>query len=513
MVEDRDNLLYRPDLHPYREYDSNAVIPKPELDNPDVPQIPDKAKELIEDFEQVIEIIKAAPKGIEPIVPTIQKLIRRLQVAFPNGYYEDEEPPEPSEPIPEEVNPKDPEFEHKGSDRVRHLSGIGTSVYKIDKKIGNLPNLFPSPTNIVINVVKPRSIVDIAVDKYRKDTIDLQKYYLSQLQIALQVYFHQMMMIMAETNLPSIDNLSMDYDGKAVKVPAGQNLEHLHDYIVRSQVVREQKTRLFKKTHNVDQTVMHMRSWHVSEKERERYYTEKYGDSATYLDSEANSILRNSRSQYDKQYAQSLYDMYKYLNSSVIMIKDILDMSLNEAKAKGQLLNKGVDIFAVTEKKVNVNDAIASAVGSGKLNEAKNPQSVDDKSKSTTDTSTSTNSSSNTSSTSSSSSNSDVKDKSKENAQLLSDIASGKNPLADSPEEKARKEKRKHYENIMKENSKKANAIFKGWEDAIKNDPTATGKVWVMQWAAQNRPQEYAQYQEYRRLSDEAGNEVIKLSM
>ena len=395
MVEDRDNLFYRPDLHPHREYGSEAVIPRTPPVNPDVPETPDITKELIEDFEQVIDIIKAAPKGIEVIVPSIRKLIRRLQVAFPNGYYGEE-------PEKEVIGPGEGEHIKKGTGgseeiiygtpkKQRKLSGIGTNVYKIDKKIGNLPNLFPAPTNIVINVVKPRSIVDIAVDRYRKDTIDLQKYYLNQLQTALQAYFHQMMMVMAETNLPSIDNLSMDYDGKAVKIPAGQNLEHLHDYIVRSQVMREQKTRLFKKTHNVDQTVMHMRYWHVSEKERERYYTEKYGDSASYLDSEANSILRNSRSQYDKQYAQSLYDMYKYLNSSVIVIKDILDMSLNESKAKGQLLNKGVDIFAVTEKKVNVNDAASGGAGDSS-NGLKNVQTVDDKSKSTATTSTSTNS-------------------------------------------------------------------------------------------------------------------------
>ena len=396
MVEDRDNLFYRPDLHPHREYGSEAVIPRTPPVNPDVPETPDITKELIEDFEQVIDIIKAAPKGIEVIVPSIRKLIRRLQVAFPNGYYGEE-------PEKEVIGPGEGEHVKKGTGgseeiiygtpkKQRKLSGIGTNVYKIDKKIGNLPNLFPAPTNIVINVVKPRSIVDIAVDRYRKDTIDLQKYYLNQLQTALQAYFHQMMMVMAETNLPSIDNLSMDYDGKAVKIPAGQNLEHLHDYIVRSQVMREQKTRLFKKTHNVDQTVMHMRYWHVSEKERERYYTEKYGDSASYLDSEANSILRNSRSQYDKQYAQSLYDMYKYLNSSVIVIKDILDMSLNESKAKGQLLNKGVDIFAVTEKKVNVNDAASGGAGDS-TNGLKNVQTVDDKSKSTATTSTGTNSS------------------------------------------------------------------------------------------------------------------------
>ena len=499
MVEDRDNLFYRPDLHPHREYGSEAVIPRTPPVNPDVLETPDITKELIEDFEQVIDIIKAAPKGIEVIVPSIRKLIRRLQVAFPNGYYGEE-------PEKEVIGPGEGEHVKKGTGgseeiiygtpkKQRKLSGIGTNVYKIDKKIGNLPNLFPAPTNIVINVVKPRSIVDIAVDRYRKDTIDLQKYYLNQLQSALQAYFHQMMMVMAETNLPSIDNLSMDYDGKAVKIPAGQNLEHLHDYIVRSQVMREQKTRLFKKTHNVDQTVMHMRYWHVSEKERERYYTEKYGDSASYLDSEANSILRNSRSQYDKQYAQSLYDMYKYLNSSVIVIKDILDMSLNESKAKGQLLNKGVDIFAVTEKKVNVNDDVASAVGSGKLDEPQNKQSVDNKSKSTATTSTSTNSSDK------------AKEQSSKEVKDISNTVDGKSAANDA----ARAERDKYFAE-SKQYDKEKDAYIDKWISEMKNSPSYQGGMNAVEWGASQHPGEYQKYMELAKKSRDASDKALAAS-
>ena len=108
MVEDRDNLFYRPDLHPHREYGSEAVIPRTPPVNPDVLETPDITKELIEDFEQVIDIIKAAPKGIEVIVPSIRKLIRRLQVAFPNGYYGEE-------PEKEVIGPGEGEHVKKGT--------------------------------------------------------------------------------------------------------------------------------------------------------------------------------------------------------------------------------------------------------------------------------------------------------------------------------------------------------------------------------------------------------------
>lgn len=161
-------------------------------------------------------------------------MIRRLQVAFPDGYYGNE--PETQK-----------EIIYKGGTNTKKIDSINSTTYNSTNNFGGLPNLFPKPTNIAIDVVKPRSIVNIAIDKYRKDTIDLQKYYLSQLQTALQTYFHQMLMIMAEVNLPNVDSLTFDFDGKAVKIPAGMNLEHLRDYIVRSQIMREQKSRLFRK--------------------------------------------------------------------------------------------------------------------------------------------------------------------------------------------------------------------------------------------------------------------------
>ena len=351
--QDTSRLFYRPDLHPEREYRSDARFNKPPFATyPNPPKTPDKAKNLIDDFEELKELISIAPKEIRTITPTIDKLIQRNKIFFPDGYTGNE-PETKKEIIPGTHTPR----------KNKTVGFLDSTILETKYTFNGLPNLFPKPTNIAINIVKPRSIVNIAVDCYRKDTIDLQKYYLTRLQTALQNYFHQILMVMAETAIPNTDLLTADFDGEAVKIPTEQNLEHLRDYICRSQVVRDQKSRFFKKTHNVDQTIMHMRTWHAAETERERYYSEQYGGSASYLDSEANAILRESRSIYDKQYAQSPYDMYKYLNSSVIMVNDILDMSLKEAKAKGALLKAGVDIFEKKKIISHANDAIASAVG------------------------------------------------------------------------------------------------------------------------------------------------------
>lgn len=215
----------------------------------------------------------------------------------------------------------------------------------------DLPNLFPGPTKIKVDLVEPRSLVDIARGNYNTDRINLHEYYIQRLQTVLQHYFQQMIMIMQDAGVSDLSALTQDFDGERVKIPK-KDLEHLRDSIIRAQIQRDQKARLMKKTHNVDNTLMHMRAWQASATARQRYYSEKYADSGVFLDSANNELLRKSRAAYDTAYSQALYDLYKYLNSSVIGISDILNLTLDEAKAKGKLLKEGVNIFASRKQEI-----------------------------------------------------------------------------------------------------------------------------------------------------------------
>lgn len=225
---------------------------------------------------------------------------------------------------------------------------IGTDVTEEPPKIDGLPDMFSEPTNVAITVEVPKTLVEIAQDKYKKDQIDLQQYYLQQLQYALQEYFQAMMMVMLEVGIGDINMLQKDFDGDVVNIP-DKNLQHLSDSIERSQVRKNQRARYFRKVCNTDQTLQHMRMWHAAEKERERYYGEAYGDSTNYLDSESNALLREARADYDAAYKSGLYNMYKYLDSSIEMTRDILTSNLKESQAKGKLLKEGVDVFKQKE--------------------------------------------------------------------------------------------------------------------------------------------------------------------
>ncbi len=265
------------------------------------------------------------------------------------------EPPEHEHVIIDtfEPPPKKPPKEGGGDIEEHRIHTIAEEVDTPVVKPIEVPNMFPNITNVVLNVVPPRSLVQIIQDNYARDTINLQNFYLQKLQLILQKYFQEMLTVMAECNVDDIDKLTQDFDGEYVTV-GDPNMRHLRDSVCRSQIMRDQKERFIQKMFNVDNTMLHMNRWHVAEQEREAYYAESYGDSGSFLDSHANAILRDCRTQYDAAYNQSVYDMYKYLNSSCEALGDVLEMTSKEAQAKGQMLKKGVDIYknkAVEEQK------------------------------------------------------------------------------------------------------------------------------------------------------------------
>ena len=225
---------------------------------------------------------------------------------------------------------------------------VGTNVTTPEALVEGLPTSFVPATSISLSIETPRTLIEIAQESYKQDQIDLQKFYLQKMRMALQRYFHHLLGLTAELSLSDPDMLTKNYDGDQV-TGISANCAHLHDTIIRSQIQRLQKARLFKKLANADQTVTHMRAWNAAEKERERYYEEAYGNSDNFVDSESNALLRQARSDYDAAYKLALYNMYKYLDASVKLTEDILDHSLTEAKAKAKLIKEGVDIFKTEE--------------------------------------------------------------------------------------------------------------------------------------------------------------------
>lgn len=364
MTEEEKKILYVPELNPERHYDTNGAF---ENYIPDIISTPDTRKdkknnkpakiyEALEILEDTFNVI--VPDDVKFIGGSIiQQIKKRLDIISPDKkrHYSEE---------------KEKEFY-----KPTEIKTISTTL--TDEKSDRVISLFPTPLNINLTLETPKSIVQIIQSDYEADQLNLDDYYSTKLQLILQNYIQNMLAIMAESGIPDIDNLTMKFDGEAVTIPSGKGLEHCRDFIVRSQVAREQKTRLFKKTHKTDNTVAHLRAWQAAEKQRERYYQEEYGDSGTYVESHSNELLRSQRNQYNERYKDAAYSMYKYLDSSAQLVEDTLGMIVKEAQAKAHLLNNNVNIFATSETQSPFVDNSSSSSSSSV---------TDDKSKSTDET-------------------------------------------------------------------------------------------------------------------------------
>lgn len=356
LNNDKTNIFYKPDLHPERNYYSedtfirdikDIIVPDVNLETPI-----EEANKIIKDLKQIKTLVGILPKEVRFLDKVLDKLVKRMEVAIINK--EIIHIPNPPIEKPDEVQKKPGDNDIKSI-----LDHIGVVLYPKNTMTPDKISLFPDSTNISISITPPRNNVQIAINEYSKNTLELQKYYVTSMQIALQTYFNQMFQIMANANVSDIETLTDEFDPSAVNVN-DQNLQHLKDYITRSQIQRNQKSRLFQKTHNVDQVMLNMRNWHAAEKQKEKYYQEQYkADTSKYLDNESNDLLRTSRQGYDKAYSNALYNMFKYLDSSVEITNEILDMTVNESKAKAALAEAGVDFTAKTpvkEEKVNEED-------------------------------------------------------------------------------------------------------------------------------------------------------------
>lgn len=435
----KDKLLYVPKTEPLRDYRSqgrfqdNSIFIEEEE-----PSTTTNKTNLIDDLKEINELIDFLPDGLSFIKDVIDIIIKRQEIIeneISNSNNNDDDNENnilnddndsnsslnlgennindndinsninnninsPNNSVTNNSNKEENTIINSNPENS-YTEGSLSEEYEINN---DLPDMFTEPTDINISFIPPKTLVQIAQEDYQRDTLDLNEYYLQTLQVVLQQYFQEIMTVMQECGISDLSNLIKPFDGDTVVV-SNSNLVHLKDYIIRSQITREQKTRMFKKTHNVDNTLIHLRTWHAAEKERERYYTEKYGDSDTFLNSQSNALLRDCRSSYNQNYTQALYNMYKYLNSSALLIGDILTMTSKEAQAKGKLLQEGVDIFVSKEtaKQQKITQQIAqyeAQQNKENTNKEENKTDTTDKNENTTSsntTDTSNNASDNTS--------------------------------------------------------------------------------------------------------------------
>lgn len=328
-MSDDKNLLYRPSLDYEKDYSSTG---KPEdiiIEEGNIINEEDSHNEiedlidLIEDIKNVIpilpddlgDVLSTPIKGVEYVIGTIDD--------------EDYDPDVPTDNETIITVDDDPE---KFPEQPKDNTIVPEDPFSED---------IVDPINIDVKVIPKYELIE---KQYVHDLVSVLKDYALNMQNVITSYIGTLVAISDEAKI-NITTLSKSYyNGSAVNIKNSNNV-HLSDALIRMQIMRGQKTRLYSKLYDIDSTILHIRSCKATTELKKRYYKEEYKNNDKLLDIGSNIILSGSRDAYDKKYKENFKNLYKYLNSSVILINESLQINLQEIQAKAILINKeGMDI-------------------------------------------------------------------------------------------------------------------------------------------------------------------------
>jgi len=341
----KKDIFYRPQLEIEHDYSTDGSIlhdsadtTTPESNKTTNESLLEKSQKVVEQMLQIRKVLPVLPKDTADIIQDIiDKLIiqSELEQDQLDEIIEQEKKDEKEDKFVD-VYENETESEPEPEESI--------IVDEDDFIWGD-----PAPNDITIKVIRCKSNAELAQDQYLKDSIYIKEDFANELNLVLQNYIYPLLTIMDESGIGQVEYLNLEYDGSSV-TGYDSNDAHLNDTIVRNQVVLDESVKLFRKTHDANTTLSMITSFDVIAQERIRYYGEEYDLAISkFLDTYKRNILEKNRQEYDSKYLQAKTNMYKYLNSAVIITSDMLKNNLDTNSAKCYLLTKNINIFAKKE--------------------------------------------------------------------------------------------------------------------------------------------------------------------
>jgi hypothetical protein len=302
-MSNNKDLLYEPQIGYKKNYytegtfdDNNQVVTPPSqinIDNPSVPIINNLINTIDNNIKWLPKVIKDT--YLSPYIVLKEEYYRVLDYPDP-----DPDPGVDPTPIPSTEDP-DADFP---------------------------PDPFIKGPDIYIDIKDPLDKISSGIPlRYKLDFLDIYKDYLEKLNVSTQNYLY--------TSLASLDITDKNHNltSFASKDINNQNLLHLSDYLSKSSIRFDQVTRLHKKLFDMDATILHVRGIRLSEKLIQRYNDIKPMQNNTNLTLSSNVLLTESQRLADKKYKENFYALYKYLNSSVILMDESTQVLLKQNKS------------------------------------------------------------------------------------------------------------------------------------------------------------------------------------
>ena len=250
------------------------------------------------------------------------------------GPYFPWDPPNPT-PIP----PEDPIIFTPGIEDpiIKPVPDDPGRILPIDDDIFAPSSLF----KIEYETIDPVELVDL---EYIRNTVDLYLYYTKKLKEDINRF-----LLNCLTSIISANNETGKSDSEHFLLgnltlgdtEVANDLRHLVDMGIRGEVNGRLKLNFCLNTFSLENTLYHLKNFKVSKELRTRYEEEKMMADGTRDGSRSDRTLKGLRQSYDKKYETSYINLYKHLNSSIVILEDVFNTLLLAISSKEILFKKG----------------------------------------------------------------------------------------------------------------------------------------------------------------------------
>lgn len=327
--ENKQSLMYKPDIKYDEDYSTNYVG-NPDVANNDVPEEPDTTIPDVGDtLDKLENLINGLPNDISNIVNNVFDHIDEI--------WEDDLKDKDYNPIPPEHD-WDYIPEPEPGDDDKDPDGGGDDPGGDDDEdnddiwdVGDLPSVDEKE-------VPKDEIVEKEYIKHLTDVIDD---YANKLNNVLTEFWTNVLISIfnkAPNDIKFIMN-NILLNSKDVK---GEK-QHLLDLGIKSQLTKSVKMDFYANLFTREETIVHLKQFKVAYELRKRYAKIQEADGETKTGAMDANMLKAMTISADRKYDTAFDNLYKYLNSSVLVLNDVLTTYLQEIKSK-QILIEGAGI-------------------------------------------------------------------------------------------------------------------------------------------------------------------------
>lgn len=320
-----NKILYRPNLKLPKHYETDGIVTRDFVEQPYVEENK-KVEQLVEVANQILSLIEVTKVLPEELKPTINTMLNTLEFIFVQ--------------IDPDYIPGETGTDGSDTEEDPDISITVPDDEDKDKEIPEEDSLFYSSVvpSVVIRTI-PKDKIKLINKLYCGTLLEITKDYINKLKKSTSDYFVEMGMLMKANDKKNITFLEKKYTYKTTDLK-NKELYHVADFIVRSQIIRDQKQRLMNKIINEEESLNKIKACEVSRELALRYIKEQITENNTYHDLFRNMTLKETQLQYEQKIDNNLYELYKYLNSSVILLDECLRLYMREAQAKSILIKE-----------------------------------------------------------------------------------------------------------------------------------------------------------------------------